>query len=221
MRLLDFATDNTNTLYRCDNNRWCCSEGGNTTDCCNDPDVSLFTPTLEGSPAAIYNGSGFAAGFALLGSSTASTSSATAAGAATTTTVTGSGTPACPTTAGGALDNTTTTCPSPEASSNKSDTTKVGVGVGVGIGVPLLAALAAVLFLWTREKRRGREYRQQAAAAGSQLPWGKPSVGYGPGNEVQGVPRGYHEVPGQMGDNGAAQMMGGDGRKELPTVPMS
>ena len=214
MTRLDFATDNTNTLYRCDNNQWCCSEGGNTTDCCNDPDVQLFTPTIEGSPAAIYNGSGFAAGFAL-SSSTASTT-ATATGA--TTTVTESGTPACPT-AGGALDNTT--CPSPEASGNKSDTTKVGVGVGVGIGVPLLAALAAVLFLWTREKKRSREYQQQAAAAGSQLPWGKSSVGYGPGNGVEGVPRGYHEVPGQMGDNGAAQMMGGDGRKELPTGPMS
>ena len=179
-----------------------------------------MTPTPEGSTAAIYNGSAFAAGFAL-SSSAASTSSgqattATATGA--TTTVTESGTHACAT-AGGASD--ITSCPNLEASSNKSDTTKVGVGVGVGIGVPLLAALAAVLFLWTREKKRSREYQQQAAAAGPQAPWGKQPLGYGPDNGVRGVPQSYHEVPGQMGDYGAAQMMGGDGRKELPTIPMT
>ena len=213
MTRLDFATGNTNTLYRCDNNQWCCSEGGNTTDCCNDPDVKLMTPTPEGSIAAIYNGSGFAAGFSL--SSSTSSTTATATGA--TTTVTESGTRACAT-AGGANDNNTT-CPSLAPSSDKNDTTKVGVGVGVGVGVPLLAALAAVLFLWTREKKRTREYQQQAAAAGPQAPWGKASLGYGPGVGVQETPRGYQEVPGQMGDYGAAQMMGGDGRKELPTIP--
>ncbi|KAL8793064.1 MAG: hypothetical protein Q9195_004376 [Heterodermia aff. obscurata] len=179
-----------------------------------------MTPTVEGSTAAIYNGSGFAAGFSL-SSSTASTSSrvvttTTATGA--TTTVTESGTQAC-TIAGGASDSTT--CPNLEASSNKSDTTKVGLGVGIGIGVPLLAALAAVLFLWSREKKRNREYQQQAASAGPQAPWGKSSLGYGAGNGMQGIPQGYHEVPGQMGDYGAAQMMGGDGRKELPTIPMT
>ena len=172
-----------------------------------------MTPAVATSPAAIYNGSGFVSGFAL-SSGTASTSSelaTTVTAIDATTTVTEPSTHACPT-ASGAHNNTT--CPSPEASIGKSDMTKVGVGVGVGIGVPLLAALAAVLFLWAREKKRNREY-QQAAAAPPRVPWvSKPPMGYGLDNGVQ-------EVPGQTGDYGAAQMMGGDGRKELPTVPTS
>ena len=163
-------------------------------------------PTIDGFPAAIYNGSGFASGFTLASTTT---------GATATNTVTES----CPT-AGGATTTTTTTTTNPRpslessSSNNKSDSTKIGIGVGVGVGVPLLAALAAVLFLWSRERKRNREYRLQQA--GPQVSWDKPNMGY----EPQGVPRAYHEVPGQTGDDGAAQMVGGDGRRELPANSM-
>ena len=161
-------------------------------------------PTIDGFPAAIYNGSGFAPGFALASTTTGTTTITTA-------------TESCPTAGGATTTITTTPRPSLESSSsnNKSDSTKIGIGVGIGVGVPLLAALAAVLFLWSRERKRNREYRLQQAA-GPQVSWDKPNIGY----EPQGVPRAYHEVPGQIGDDGAAQMVGGDGRRELPANSM-
>lgn len=210
----EYTTDNTNTLYRCDDNQWCCSEGGNTTSCCNDPHVNLFSPIPDNSVAAIYNGSGIAAGYVLT-STTSSTSSGTASptnpngGKATATKE------VCPT-AGSARDSTA--CPSPNASSSSSDTAKVGVGVGVRVGVPLLAALAAVLFLWSREKKRNREYQRQAVTPG-QPSYGKLPMGYGPSNGMQGGNQVYHEVPGQMGDYGAAEVPGSDSRREMSTSP--
>ena len=162
--------------------------------------------------AAIYNGSGFVAGYTLssststISSSTRETASATRATATVTQNV-------C-TAAGSTQDNTT--CPSLNPSNKDSDTTKVGVGVGVGIGVPLLAALAAMLFLWSREKKRSREYQRQVAAAGQQPPWGNTPVGYAADNRAQV----FHEAPGNAGDYGAAEMQGAQWRREMSGGPV-
>ena len=83
----------------------------------------------------------------------------------------------------------------------------------MGIGVPLLAALGALLFLWSREKKRSRDYQQQVTAAGQHPPWGKPLMGYAPGTGMRGQT--YCEVPGQAGDYGVAEMPGGDWRREM------
>jgi len=212
---LDYGNANTKTLYRCNNNQWCCSRGGNTTSCCDDPNVATFFPQGTNNVHQIYNGSAFAPGFAL-SQTTASTTSASASTAkatgakATTTRASGDG---CPTT------GNNSTCPN--MTYNSAKTTRVGVGVGVGLVVPLFAALAASLILWLRERKRSREFRQQAAVAGQQLPWGKPSMGYGSASEKRVGQQTFHEVPGQIGDYGVAEMVGSDGRREMAASPMA
>lgn len=199
--LPDYESDNVNTLYRCNDNKWCCSLGGNTTSCCNDPNVSLFPIPQVAGGANIFNGSAFAPGY-VLRQTTTSTASAT--GTKPTSTSTSGNT--CPT-----IGSSAVPCPAP--SSNNGDTTKVGVGVGVGIGVPLLAALAAVLFLLSREKQRSREFQQQATVAGQQFPWEKP------GSAIGTHQRSVHEMPGRLGDDGAKEMLGSEGSREMSAYP--
>jgi len=214
---LEYGNANTNTLYRCNNNQWCCSRGGNTTSCCNDPNVASF-PQGVNHDARIYNGSAFAAGFALSQTSASTRSSSTSAAKATSAnaTATRASGDACPTTSD---SRNNITCPN--LANNNAQTTKVGVGLGLGLGVPLLAALAASLFLWSREKKRSRELQQQTAVAGEHFPREKSSMGYEPVSVMRAGQQGFHEVPGQIGDHGLAEMVGSDGRREMATSPMA
>ncbi|KAL8725237.1 MAG: hypothetical protein Q9166_007476 [cf. Caloplaca sp. 2 TL-2023] len=206
MTSLDYATNEVNTLYRCDYNQWCCSQGGNITSCCNDPNVYTFPGPTVYSPAMIYIGTAFAPGYTL-SLTTASTNTASAPTASATRAGKSEG--ACPINSSEQSNNT---CPVPSNKEDNNDTTKV-VGVGVGIGVPLLAALAATLFLWSREKKRTRELQQQAANGGlQQLPWGKPSTGYGPSNGMEG----YQQRPHEIGDIGVREMAATEEWREMP-----
>ncbi|KAI4200488.1 MAG: hypothetical protein LQ350_003858 [Teloschistes chrysophthalmus] len=105
------------------------------------------------------------------------------------------------------------------ASAKVSTATKVGVGVGVGVGVPLLAALGATLFLWSREKKRGRELQQRAAAgAGQETLWAKAQGGYKEGYGAGGSQR-VHEMPGRLGDDGIKEMDGAPKPREMAAQP--
>ncbi|KAL8640835.1 MAG: hypothetical protein Q9228_002294 [Teloschistes exilis] len=205
-----FATDNVNTLFRCSGNEWCCSKGGNTTSCCDDRNVILFQNPSDSKLAQIYNGSAFASGFTLSQVSRSTTSTAsTATPSATATNQVVSPTP-------NSDDRNENSAPAP---AKVSTTTKVGVGVGVGVGVPLLAALGATLFLWSKEKKRGRELQQRAAAgAGQEPPWAKAQEGYKEGYGAGGSQR-VHEMPGRLGDDGIKEMDGAERRREMAAHP--
>jgi len=215
---LDYGNANTNTLYRCSNNQWCCSRGGNTTSCCSDPNVTSFFPQGTNTVHQIYNGSAFAAGFALSPTSvpTSSASASTAKADGAKSTATRASGDACPATG---VSRNNNTCPN--MTYNSAETNIVGVGVGVGLGVPLLTALAASLLLWAREKKRSRDFQDQAAVAGQQLLWRKPSMGFGSVSGGRVGQQTSHEVPGLIEDYGVAEMMGSDGRREMATCPMA
>ncbi len=194
--LLDYDSDNVNTLHRCNDNQWCCSLGGNVTSCCNDPDVISFdVPQVEGA-ARIFNGSAFAPGYALI---QAEGSTASAAATEPTSTVTISGN-TCPT-----VDSSGVTCPAPSTNKDGEATIRVGVGVGVGIGVPLLFALATTVFALFREKQRSLEFQKQAAVAAQQFRWEQPGSGS------------VHEMCGRMGDDGAREMVESKVLREMST----
>ena len=133
------------TLYRCNDNQWCCSTGGNTTSCCNDGGVDLFT--LK-NVSAVMGGTGFLAGFTIapvgdlqtsIGtgpSSTLATSNAIDAG------------PTKSQSSAAASNTTDTETPDPKSPTSASDVTKTGLGAGLGVGIPLAAGLTvALLFL--------------------------------------------------------------------------
>lgn len=71
-----------------------------------------------------------------------------------------------------------------------NDAMKVGVGVGIGVGVPLLAALGAVLFLLSKERKANKQLRQNSGQIGQ---WGEKTGGNGyVGNEGAQGP--WHEM---------------------------
>jgi hypothetical protein len=163
-----YRQDNTNTLYRCNHDEWCCSAGGNETSCCNDPNVSLFN--VYGSN--ITNGSAWATDLALLPVSQGQTTSAGSAStiiSIITRTTTKTETSIAPNASWGLIPNgpgTTTIATSssrPSAAGTNKEATRIGVGVGVGagVGVPMFASLAGVWFLWSKERRANRELRLQ------------------------------------------------------------
>ncbi|KAL8776824.1 MAG: hypothetical protein Q9194_002913 [Teloschistes cf. exilis] len=174
----------------------------------------VFTDALQNPSdsklAQIYNGSAFASGFTLSQVSRSTTSTAsTATPSATATNQVVSPTP-------NSDDRNENSAPAP---AKVSTTTKVGVGVGVGVGVPLLAALGATLFLWSKEKKRGRELQQRAAAgAGQEPPWAKAQEGYKEGYGAGGSQR-VHEMPGRLGDDGIKEMDGAERRREMAAHP--
>ncbi|KAL9583347.1 MAG: hypothetical protein Q9212_002756 [Teloschistes hypoglaucus] len=160
--------------------------------------------------AQIYNGSAFASGFTLSQISRSTTSiSSTATPSATPTNQVVSPTP----------DSNNQNENSAPAPAKVSTATKVGVGVGVGVGVPLLAALSATLFLWSREKKRGRELQQRAAAGvGQEPPFATAQGGYKEGYGAHGSSR-VHEMPGRLGDDGIKEMDGAPKRREMAAQP--
>ena len=138
-----YRTSVTNTLYRCSNNNWCCSAGGNITSCCNDPGIENVLFKLDGSE--ISNGSAWASGLTLVPISAVQTTSLPTASMLT---------QSCP----------TQSCPPQTVIKESSETRKVGLAVGFGTGVPLFIAFSvAVVLLW-RERRSSKLLRQQLSS---------------------------------------------------------
>lgn len=139
-------TNSLSTLFRCNDNNWCCSQGGNTTSCCSDPNVDTFKLT---SWAYIQNGTdSFASGYSIaplaaLASTSSSLSSPSTISAALTSSQTSTAT--C---ASGSSTGSTPNC--------SSSNTAIGVGVGVGVGIPLLALVGLFSLLWFRARKRSK-----------------------------------------------------------------
>ena len=53
------------TLYRCDDNQWCCSLGGNVTSCCQDSSTGRNLFRLPQTPAQIQNSTALAPGLTI------------------------------------------------------------------------------------------------------------------------------------------------------------
>ena len=136
--------DDVSTLYRCNNNNWCCSDHGNTTSCCNDPQVKLFNMT---GVALVQNGTAFLEGYNIAPDvdivTTTTLSSSTVLSSSSPTRV--------------STTNVTSQCTSTASTSSSTNVTTIGLGVGLGIGVPLLAAIGFLSFLLFREKKNNRK----------------------------------------------------------------
>ena len=141
------------SVYRCSNNKWCCSDGvSNATSCCQDQDIDLF-PIIE--HAAVENGSAFLHGYSI-----APIASILTNGVGPTTTplqtltfttdISGS-----PVTITATTTGDPTALPVREVADHQAVLTS-GLGAGLGIGIPLLAAIGVLSFLLFREKRRHR-----------------------------------------------------------------
>lgn len=146
-----YKTSVTNTLYRCNDNNWCCSTGGNATSCCNDPGIENFFFNVG--QADISNGSAWAPGLTLVPIAAVQTSLPTSSISAQ----------SCPTqTVLKEVNGTTGSDGETQGEMDYSgETQTVGLAVGLGISVPLLIALSAALFLLWREKRSHQMLRQQ------------------------------------------------------------
>lgn len=136
------------TLYRCNDNKWCCSTGGNKTSCCADGDVELF-PLKD--VAAVMGGTGFLTGFTIApmdllrqtnNKSTAATSSAASA--------TPDPSPQSSSSAAAAAAAASTTTPAAPPRTASDATLKTALAAGLGVGLPLLVALLVALFFLAR-----------------------------------------------------------------------
>lgn len=146
-----------NTLFRCDQNQWCCSSGGNTTSCCNDPGVELFNPNGVHDASLVMGGQAWAEGYKLV----PVTAPAAVKAVESTGNSTNSSAPAETTAADVCPTSNSTVCPT----SNRA-VAKAGLGAGLGTGLPLIAALAAMAFFLYRERRINRRLRQSRQSAG-------------------------------------------------------
>lgn len=131
--------DTISTVYKCTDNNFCCSGGGNTTNCCSDPDVGLFKITQL---AQVENGTAFVSGFSIAPNSVINA-------ARPTSTPSSSASPS----SSSAQATCAPASASPSASCN-SDKTTIGVGVGVGMGIPLLTLALLFSGLWYRERKQ-------------------------------------------------------------------
>ena len=143
------------TLYRCNDNQWCCSTGGNITSCCNDLGVNLF---VMKDPDAVMGGSGFLAGLSIAPVETqTSTSTAPSSSSATSNAIDTGPTRSYSSDAGS--KTTATQTPYPEHNPSVSDATKTGLGAGFGVGLPLLAGLTLALVFLRRLRRQSNSKR--------------------------------------------------------------
>ena len=122
-----------NTLYRCDDNRWCCSTGGNFTSCCNDYDVDLFGLKEVG---AVMGGTGFQTGFTIAPFEPLQTRQSTEVTSDSTVSSNASSESQSTVSAGKDVD---------AGRGSSSDRTEIGLGVGLGVGLPLLAGFIVIL----------------------------------------------------------------------------
>ena len=129
------------TLFRCNNNNWCCSEGANVTSCCQD----IATPSKMADQALVLNGTAFAPGVELLaigagtvdGYGTGIGNASCAEGAQATTTV---------------VMQPTASCKA--SSQGSSNTMAVGIGAGLGVGLPFLTIILVLAMSLHKERRR-------------------------------------------------------------------
>ena len=175
------------TLYRCDNNYWCCSAGGNITSCCSENNNQFRIPAI----AQIQNGSDFIDGYTIAPIAALASFTAGARTGAT-----GS---AAPSPADSNAD--TTFCPaavlaSASASGKDSNDNKAlaaGLGAGLGIGIPLLAALAGAFFLLSKSKKENAGLKRDMASRGTANGYNnEKAMGVGMGD---GQGAGLHEMP--------------------------
>lgn len=195
-----YKTSVTNTLYRCTDNNWCCSAGGNTTSCCDDPNVGSVLFNVG--QTEITNGSAWASGLTLVPIAAVQTSLPTSSKSAH----------SCPTQT--VVRDINSTAQSggvtlAEQDHNDDDQTKkVGLAVGFGVGVPLLVALFAAIFLLWREKRAHQGLRQQVTGGMGQPVhevsghgWNKPNEMYARDERaVKEMPAGGEIVPELQGE---------------------
>lgn len=129
----------TSTVFRCDNDDWCCSDGRNTTSYCNDPQVKLFKIVRN---AYVQNRTAFIQGYNI----------------ALDEDITGTATPSAP--------SSTSKCTTTATGQSFDGATAVWLGVGLGVGIPLLAA-TGVLSLLLREKKRSQRISTHGGFANS------------------------------------------------------
>ena len=142
------------TLYRCNDNQWCCSTSGNTTSCCNDYDVNLFLLKEVG---AVMGGTGFQTGFTIAPLELLQTSQSTVATIQSTAATSRS---AGTSSALFQSQSTASTSKNVDAGqASASDTTKTGLGAGLGVGLPLLAGLIVALLFLKRLRSRTNSQR--------------------------------------------------------------
>lgn len=178
-----------NTLYRCDSNEWCCSEGGNTTSCCQDPGVQLFSPTSAPDTSLVMGGEAWAPGYTLAPVSAVQSSEPPANSSVAiqeSTPVTSS------------ARQTTTSCPG-----SGNGTMKAGLGAGLGTGLPLCAALAAACILLYRERRINRNTQHR----------GRPFMLAYPDKDS---PPEQSSIPELPSNQPLKELAGGDMRIQLP-----
>jgi len=152
-----------NTVYRCSDNYWCCSPGGNVTNCCNTERVFKLPST----PAQVQNGTGFVPGYTIValggpvptpagqgtpptgvgGTSSAGVGGTTSAGEGTTSTPFAGA-------SGTSIANSSTSQPATSQSHNV-----VVMALAAVLGVALLLLLPISLFLLSREKKRNKNLR--------------------------------------------------------------
>ena len=186
----------TNTLYRCTDNNWCCSAGGNTTSCCNDPNVDSVLFNVG--HMDITNGSAWAPGLALGPIAAVQTSLPTSSKSAQ----------SCPTQTvvrdiNSTAQNGGVTLAEKDDDDDDNKTKKVGLAVGFGVGVPLLVALSATIFLLWREKRAHQDLRRQVTSGMGQPVhevsghgWNKPNEMYARDDRaIKEMPAGGEIVP--------------------------
>lgn len=144
------------TLYRCNDNQWCCSTGGNSTSCCNDAGVELFHLKDDG---AVMGGTGFLAGFTIAPVQSLQTSMATAPSSALATPNTTDAGPTKPQSSAAASITTGTETPYTKSTISASDATKTGLGAGLGVGLPLLGGLTIALFFLRRVRSQSNSQK--------------------------------------------------------------
>ena len=159
--------DELNTVYRCDDNNWCCSRGGNTSTCCGGGN----TFPLDQGIAQISNATTFVDGYTIAVKSSLETATIQQAQQPGSTSSPASQSTQQPdknstTIASGSTPNTCTNATDSRSSgsSNNGKVVAVGVGVGLGVSIPLIVALAGVLLLLKKEKRAHRRLQQEPGA---------------------------------------------------------
>ena len=161
------------TLYRCSDNLWCCSMGGNTTSCCSDGGVELF-PLPSG--GVVTGGTGFLTGSTIATVETLQTSMSTEPSSTSATSNAIDTGPTKSYSSAAAGNTTDTPTPYPEHNVSVRDATKTSLSAGLGVGLPLLAGLTlALVYLrhlrsQSKSQSTGSEEKSAGVVVDGELP---------------------------------------------------